>query len=212
MSWRPLRTQAGASEIASSTCWIVGRTAAGGVRRRAGPFAALRARENRCSCSAASSVELQGAREGLEHRPGDPGEVPALQTDVVVDGDPGQHRDLFTPQSLDPTIAAIGEQPGLLGGDPRAPRGEELADFGTVIDRGHEARLGAPRPLREGLAVPGRAGPSGTATPGIACLTQMFSRLEEAHHAHAHARSGPGGLRGGSRLHGDVAELWAQPR
>ncbi|ANS28756.1 hypothetical protein R1CP_20380 [Rhodococcus opacus] len=34
MSWRPLRIQAGASVMASSTCWIAGLTVTAGVRGR----------------------------------------------------------------------------------------------------------------------------------------------------------------------------------
>ncbi len=40
-------------------------------------------------------VELQGASDGVQHALGHSDEVPLLQPGVVVDGHPGDHRDLF---------------------------------------------------------------------------------------------------------------------
>jgi hypothetical protein len=50
-----------------------------------------------------------------------------------------QQRDLFTTQSLDPAVAAIGGQPGLVRGDPRPPGGEELAHLNSVV---HDSTVG----------------------------------------------------------------------
>jgi hypothetical protein len=79
-------------------------------------------------------VELQRAGDGVQHALRDPAEVPALQAHVVVDADPGQHRDLLATQPGHPPVtAAVHGQPRLLGGDLRPPRGQELADLGAVV-------------------------------------------------------------------------------
>ncbi|MEU4768448.1 hypothetical protein AB0H12_34880 [Actinosynnema sp. NPDC023794] len=65
MSCLLLLTHAGASVVASSTCWTVGRTPAGGLRRgRRAPVSAARAKGNRCSRSASSS---RSAGRPVEH-------------------------------------------------------------------------------------------------------------------------------------------------
>ena len=99
-------------------------------------------------------VELEGGGERVEDALGGAGEAAALHPDVVVDGDAGEHGDLLAPQSLDPAVAAVGGQTGLLRGDSGAPRAEELADLGAQVDGGHGATVGAGRRRREALSVP----------------------------------------------------------
>ncbi|NYG19912.1 hypothetical protein BJY17_000659 [Agromyces hippuratus] len=53
-------------------------------------------------------VELQRPGQGFEHGVGCPGEAAALETRVVVDAHTGEHRHLFTAQSRNPAIAAVG--------------------------------------------------------------------------------------------------------
>ena len=79
-------------------------------------------------------VELERVGEGVEDALGGAGEAAALHAHVVVDRDAGEHRDLLAPQALDAAVAAVGRQAGLLGGDPGAPRAEELADLGAQVD------------------------------------------------------------------------------
>ena len=66
-------------------------------------------------------VELQCRSQGVEHAFRCAGEVAALHADVVVDGHPGQHRDLLASQPLDSAVAAVGRESGLLRGDARPP-------------------------------------------------------------------------------------------
>jgi hypothetical protein len=42
-------------------------------------------------------AELEGARDPFEHALGDAGGVVAFEPGVVLDADPGERRDLFTP-------------------------------------------------------------------------------------------------------------------
>ena len=77
-------------------------------------------------------VELQGPGDRVEHLGRDPGQGAAFQLGVVLDADPGQGGDLDAAQPGHPAGADVG-QPGLLRGDPGAPRDEELADLGTVV-------------------------------------------------------------------------------
>jgi hypothetical protein len=64
---------------------------------------------------------------------GGAGEVSPLHPDVIVDGDAGQHGDLFATQPLDATIATVRGQAGLLRGDACSSRAEELADLGAWV-------------------------------------------------------------------------------
>jgi pimeloyl-ACP methyl ester carboxylesterase len=100
-------------------------------------------------------VELQGAGDALEDALGRAGCPAALQPDVVVDADSGQERDLFPAQPGHAAVAAVGGQPGLLRGDPRAPGDQEIADLVPVV---HSPRLRSFRLARGVLSVPGTAG------------------------------------------------------
>ena len=62
-------------------------------------------------------VELQRPHDAFEHVFGDAAGVAALEAGVVLDADPGQHRDLFTTQTLDPPVAAVDGEPGVGRGD-----------------------------------------------------------------------------------------------
>ena len=106
---------------------------------------AARARSNRCARSVV--VELQRPRERLEHGVGDSSGVAAFEAGVVVDADAGEQRHFFPAKTGDATrAAAVRAQSGLLGRDPGAPGGQELADLVAGV---HDSRL-APlqRPLR----------------------------------------------------------------
>jgi hypothetical protein len=52
-------------------------------------------------------VKLQRAGESLQHVFGHAGGVPALESRVVLDADPGQHRCLFASQAGDTTLVAV---------------------------------------------------------------------------------------------------------
>ena len=77
-------------------------------------------------------VELQGAGERVEHRRRHPAEGAAFQLGVVLDADPGQGGDLAAAQPRDAALTDVG-QAGLLRGDLGPPRGQELADLGSVV-------------------------------------------------------------------------------
>ena len=68
---------------------------------------------------------------------------------VVIGADAGQQRDLFPPQPGDAAGAAERGQAGLLGGDPGAPGGQELADIIPGTHDSHATSLAA----RQGSAV-----------------------------------------------------------
>ena len=95
---------------------------------------------------ALSLVELERPGERLEHALGDAADVTALQARVVRDADAGQDGDLFAAQSgYAPT--PVGRQPRLLGRDPGAAGGEELAD---LLLRLHESQSLDPAVARVG--------------------------------------------------------------
>ena len=73
-------------------------------------------------------VELQGAGDAFEHVVGDAVGVAAFEPGVVLDADPGEHRNLFAAQSLDAPVRAVDGKSRLFGGDLGATGGEELAD------------------------------------------------------------------------------------
>jgi hypothetical protein len=100
-------------------------------------------------------VELKRPGDALEDGVRGTGQVAAFHPDVVVDADPGEHRDLLPAQSCHPAVAAVGGQAGLLRGNPRPPGGEELADLRSVV---HDFTVDAPGAPREALPLPGRAG------------------------------------------------------
>src|SRR5439155_22754074 len=93
-------------------------------------------------------VELEGARDGVEDVFGDPTDRSAFELRVVLDADPGQHRDFFASQAGDPAAVAVCPKPGLIGCDASAARGEELPD---LVPGGHPAH-GRALPHPEGGA------------------------------------------------------------
>ena len=97
-------------------------------------------------------VQVQGAGDAFQHAVGRAGRPAAFQPGVVVDADPGQERDLFPAQPGHPAVAAVGGQPGLLGGDPGAAGDQEVAHLVPVV---HNPRLRPRRTAWEGLSVPG---------------------------------------------------------
>ena len=82
-------------------------------------------------------VELQGAGDAFEHVVGDTVGVAALESRVVLDADPGEHRDLFAAQAFDAPVRAVDGEAGLLRGDLGATGGEELADAVFVVHGVH---------------------------------------------------------------------------
>ena len=53
-------------------------------------------------------IQLQGARDGLEHAGGDAGEIAPLELGVVLDADAGQPGDLAAPQAGDASAPVLG--------------------------------------------------------------------------------------------------------
>jgi len=74
-------------------------------------------------------VELERAGDSLQHVFGDAAHAAALQLDVILDADAGEESYLFTAKPGHAAPAAVGGKAGLLGRDPRPPRGQELADL-----------------------------------------------------------------------------------
>lgn len=60
---------------------------------------------------------------------GGPCEAAAVHAHVVVHRDPGEWGDIFAAQPGHVAVAAVGGQPGLLRGQPRAAGSQELPDF-----------------------------------------------------------------------------------
>jgi hypothetical protein len=80
--------------MVSRTLWTAGRRCCFEALRRLRPlaFAALGQVEQ---VGAFGLVELEGACEGLQHGLGHAGEVPALESGVVVGADAGEQGDLL---------------------------------------------------------------------------------------------------------------------
>jgi len=82
-------------------------------------------------------VELQRPRDPFEDVFGDAAGVAALESRVVLDADASEHRGLLAAQSLHSSPAAIVRETGLLRGDLRSPRGEELPDVVPTVHGSH---------------------------------------------------------------------------
>ena len=68
--------------------------------------------------------------DAVDDAVGDSGGGAALEPRVVLDRDAGEEGGFFASQALDPpTATPVDGQPGLLGGDPGSPCGEELPDL-----------------------------------------------------------------------------------
>src|SRR4051795_1900925 len=99
-------------------------------------------------------IELERAGQRVQHALGGAAHVSALQAGVVRDAHAGQDGDLPAAQSGN-AATAVRRQPHLLGGDPGAAGGEELADLLLGVHgiqrRPGCARLGTlPVPLSTG--------------------------------------------------------------
>ncbi len=133
-SIRPLRICAG-GWIPSSTHCSAGLGVQRVLGRRRGRIPALVpsaacARWNRWARSASSSCRARGER--VEHRRRHAAKRAALQLGVVLDADPRQRGHLTAAQPLDAALTDLG-QAGLRGRDLGSPRGQELADLGSVV-------------------------------------------------------------------------------
>ena len=82
-------------------------------------------------------VELQGAGDAFEDVVGHAVGVAALESRVVLDADPGEHRDLLAAQPADAPVRAVDGEAGLFGGDLGATGGEELADAVLAVHAVH---------------------------------------------------------------------------
>src|SRR6266540_4333182 len=99
-------------------------------------------------------VELERPSQCLQHALGDPAHVSALQAGVVRSADAGQDGDLLATESGN-AATAVGGQPRLLGRDPGAAGGEELADLllrlhASSVDPARAAWGTLPVPLSTG--------------------------------------------------------------
>jgi hypothetical protein len=91
-----------------------------------------------CAVRGAGQVEQVCAlgvveAQRVEHALGYSVEVGPFEAGVVVDADPGEHRDFLLAQTGDASVAAVGGQTGLLRRDPSPPGGRELTDFVSVV-------------------------------------------------------------------------------
>src|SRR4051795_1164741 len=151
MSSRPLRTNATAVVIASSQCWMLGRTCWGWARRR-GVWAvprAARARSSRCARSASSSWSARAmASSTLSEAP----RRSLLGAGVVVGAQPGELGHLLAAQARNAATLPVQRDPCLVRGDLGTPRAEELAHLGPVV---HDSTLGPAAGPRGALPEPG---------------------------------------------------------
>ena len=81
-------------------------------------------------------VELESAGDRVEDAGGDAAERAALELGVVLDAHPGQAATSLR-RSPGTRRCPAWRQRGLLGSDLGSPRGQELADFGTVVHGDH---------------------------------------------------------------------------
>jgi hypothetical protein len=95
-------------------------------------------------------VQLQGARQRVEHDVGDPGEIAALELGVVLDAHTGEVGHLAALQPRHAPVETERRQAGALRGEPGPPGGEEVPDFGTVV---HLATVGGRARVCGGLPV-----------------------------------------------------------
>ena len=128
-------TIAGAVVMESRVHCRLGRTVHWLRLRRRGRMAALVpsaawARWNRWARSASSSWRARAIASRT--RGGDAAEGTAFELGVVLNAHPGEGGDLAAPQPGDAALPCL-RYLGLLGSDLGAPRGEELADFGSVV-------------------------------------------------------------------------------
>ena len=108
-----------------------------GLRRRTTTRTAAGGDAVRSTCEvvqvgALGLVELQRPRQRLQDAGRGAGDLPTLETGVVLHAQAGQRRDLAAAQSLH-AAAAGGRQPDLLRGDAGAAGGEELAHVVSVV-------------------------------------------------------------------------------
>ena len=116
-------------------------------------------------------VELQRLGERIEHAAGSAGDLAALESGVVLHAEPGDGGDLAAPETWHATRAHR-RKSGLVGGDPRATSGEELAHLLTVVHvletRRHPAVGGA---TRGALSVHPPTGPHGRGIRRVDSMT-----------------------------------------
>ena len=92
-------------------------------------------------------VELQGTGDPVEDLLGDAAQVPALEPQVVVGGDAGEHRHLFAAEALDAPVGPVGGQTDLGRREPRTAGRQEVADLGLAVHGGpYPHSAGVPDP------------------------------------------------------------------
>ena len=93
-------------------------------------------------------VESQCARDAFEHIVGHALGVAALESGVVLDADPGEHRYFLAAESADAPVRAVDGQSSLFRRDLGATGGEELAGAVFVVRDVHvttrSRRVGVP--------------------------------------------------------------------
>src|SRR5207253_10688809 len=95
-------------------------------------------------------IELQRLADGVKDVLGDALYPAALELDVVLDADPGEHGHLIAPEPGHPTAAAISREPCPLRRDARPAGGQKLAD----LARGHTSSVRAAVHWRAGTPAP----------------------------------------------------------
>ena len=93
-------------------------------------------------------VEMKGTGDAFEHVVGNAVGVAALESRVVLDADPGEHRHLLAAKAFDAPVRAVDGESGLFRGDLGATGGEKLADALLVVHAMHVTtttrRVGVP--------------------------------------------------------------------
>ncbi|WP_373179102.1 hypothetical protein [Mycobacterium marinum] len=130
MSSRPLRMSAAARLIASSSCWRLSSSLAGVRRRGVRAGLAARARWNRWAVSASSS---RSARATADSTPSETPRICPFSSRVYQSVlTPGGDCDFLATQSGNTALHSAGREPDLLGADPGAAGGQEVADGGPI--------------------------------------------------------------------------------
>src|ERR1700760_2581676 len=105
-------------------------------------------------------IQAERARDRFEDPVGNARQIAALHPVVIVDADPGQGRDLLTPEPGD-LPRPVGDEADCPGGDLRAPRSEEIPYLGLGV-HGFETK---PRPRSRRCPVSTWPGPSSHPAP-----------------------------------------------
>ena len=117
-------------------------------------------------------IQLQRPRHRVEHGRGCAGDRAALELGVVLDADPGEHRDLGAAQARDTPVRPRGDARRIRG-ELRAARHQELAHLGSVV---HAVRLGRMPRARDAL-------------PSTPLVSDSLTAARPIHSSHARSHS-----------------------